>query len=193
MASAFCAALFLAATILAAMGAGQTGTVAALRVTGRLAFLFFWPAYTGGALTALFGPTFKGLKQYGRELGLAFASVMLVHFGLVAWLCRIGHAPGESVFAIFGIAAFWTVLLVIVSIDRLRQALGAWGWWVVRVIGLNYIACAFLIDFTRDPFHGGVKHRVEYLPFAVLAATEPMLWFAAQALRLTRLWRKAPC
>ena len=52
--SAFCAALGLAALVLAALGPGERGTIAALQVTARFSFLLFWLAYAGGAMTALF-------------------------------------------------------------------------------------------------------------------------------------------
>jgi hypothetical protein len=49
--SAFCAALGLAALVLAALGPGERGTIAALQVTARFSFLLFWLAYAGGAMT----------------------------------------------------------------------------------------------------------------------------------------------
>jgi hypothetical protein len=52
--SAFCAALGLAILVTAALGPGEHGTDVALQATARLSFLLFWPAYTAGALTALF-------------------------------------------------------------------------------------------------------------------------------------------
>jgi hypothetical protein len=69
--SAFCAALALTGLVLAALGPGERGTHVALQATARLSFLLFWPAYAGGALTALFGTTFQPLKQRAREFGLA--------------------------------------------------------------------------------------------------------------------------
>jgi hypothetical protein len=92
--SAFCAALGLAALVLAALGPGERGTIAALQVTARFSFLLFWLAYTGGAMTALFGPAFEPFKKRAREFGLAFASAHLVHIALVAWLTYIGKARG---------------------------------------------------------------------------------------------------
>src|ERR1700682_2167708 len=126
--SAFCAALGLAALVLAALGPGERGTIAALQVTARFSFLLFWLAYTGGAMTALFGPAFEPLKRRGREFGLAFASAHLVHLGLVAWVTYIGHAPARGVFLFFGVAVLWTYLLALFSIPRLQKALVSKGW-----------------------------------------------------------------
>jgi hypothetical protein len=97
--------LFLSAIILVARGAGVHGTEAALFATGRVAFLWFWAAYAGGALTTLFGAAFLPLKQRGREFGLAFAAALLVHLALVSWLCWNWRTPPIDVFIRFGTAA----------------------------------------------------------------------------------------
>jgi hypothetical protein len=116
MGSAFCVALGLAATVLAARGAR------AIQATARLSFLLFWAAYSGSGLASLFGPTVLPLKQHAREFDLAFASAQLVHLGLVAWLCVVGDAPGICVLILFGIAALWVYLLALFSIHRLQLA-----------------------------------------------------------------------
>lgn len=130
-------ALGFAALVLEALGSGVHGTTVALQVTARFSFLLFWPAYTAGAITTLFGPTFEPVKRRGREFGLAFASAHLVHLGFVAWLSYIGAAPALGVFLFFGVAALWTNLVALFSIPRLQKALGSKGWWVLRVVGLN--------------------------------------------------------
>ena len=56
MGTAFGANLFLAAIILATHGSGVHGTSVGLDATARVAFLLFWSAYSGGALTTLFRP-----------------------------------------------------------------------------------------------------------------------------------------
>ena len=188
MGSAFGAALVLAAGVLAVLGAGEPGTNAALAATARLSFLLFWAAYAGTALTALFGTTFQPLKQRAREFGLAFAAAHLVHISLVGWLCWIGAAPGVAVFVFFGIALIFTYLLALFSIGNLQQTLGPRWWWLLRTVGMNYIAYAFFVDFMKYPLHGGIKHVVEYLPFAILAVVGPFLRLAAWSLRMRRRW-----
>jgi hypothetical protein len=176
---AFCAALGLAALVLAALGPGERGTDAALQVTARLSFLLFWPAYAAGALTTSFGSAFEPLKRRAREFGLAFATAHLVHVALVDWLTHIGAAPPLGTFVIFGVAVLWTYLLALFSIVRLQQTLGSWGWRFLRVVGLNYIACAFALDFLKYPQFGSFKYLVGYLPFAVLSILGPLLCLAA--------------
>jgi hypothetical protein len=191
MGSAFCAAVALAAGVLVAFGSEERGVHAALAAVARLMFLLFWLAYSGSALASLLGSRFQPLKRRAREFGLAFSSALLVHLGLVAWLCLIGAAPGVGTFVFFGIAAAWVYLLALFSIDGLRQALGPKSWWLLRVVGMNYVAYAFAVDFLKTPLHGGVRHVVEYLPFAVLAVAGPVLQLAALAQRVGRRWRES--
>jgi hypothetical protein len=179
----------LAGLVLAALGAGERGTDVALQLTARFSFVLFWPAYAGGALAALFGLTFRSFKQYSREFGLAFASAHLVHIALVAWLIHIGAAPPVGTFIFFGIAIVWTYLLALFSIGRLQQTLGPKLWWVLRTIGLNYIAYAFAVDFLRFPLFGSFKYLLGYLPFALLSVVGPLLRFAAFVQRTGYLQR----
>ena len=190
MTVAFGAALGVAAFVLALTGTGERGIHAALRATARLGFLLFWPAYAGSALAALFGPTFQKLRQHARELGLAFAAVMTVHLGLIAWLCWIGAAPGLGTFVFFGIGIVWVYLIALFSIGRLQQALGPLGWRVLRTVGMNYIAYAFFVDFLHDPLHGGIASFVSYGPFLVLAVLGPGLRLAALVQRAG--WEPSP-
>jgi len=179
IASAFCAALALAAAVLAALGAGERGTHVALQATARLSFVLFWPAYAAAALAALFGPRFQPLRRRVREFGLAFAAAHLVHLGLVAWLSYIGHAPPRGTFIFLGIATLCTYLLALFSVGRLQRALGASGWWLLRTIGLNFIAFAFAVDFLRLPASASAKYLMGYLPFVLLAVAGPALRVAA--------------
>ena len=191
MGSAFLAALCVASIALGIRGAGERGTDAALAATARVSFLLFWLSYVGSGMAALFGQTFRPLKVRSREFGLAFASAHLVHVGLIAWLCAIGHTPGASLFVFFGIALVWTYLLALFSISRLRKALNPLGWWLLSNVGMNYIAYAFAVDFITYPFDLGVKHVAEYLPFAILAVVGPILRLSPLILRVTR-WPTDP-
>ena len=169
----------LAAAVLTVFGAGERGTHVALQATARLSFVLFWPAYCAAALAALFGPSFQPLQRHVREFGLAFAAAHLVHLGLVAWLSYIGAAPPRGSFIFFGIAALCTYLLVLFSVARLQRALGASGWWLLRIVGLNYIAFAFAVDFLGLPASASAKYLMGYLPFVLLAVVGPVLRLAA--------------
>ena len=171
--------LLLAAIILLALGTDVHGTRIALRATARVSFLWFWAAYAGGALTTLFGGAFLPLKQRGREFGLAFAAALLVHLGLVSWFCWIGEAPAVGVFVFFGTAAVFAYLLAICSFGNLRSTLGLRRWQLLRMIGMNFILCAFLKDFAQSPLPGGIRQVVEYVPFAVMATGAALLRLAA--------------
>ncbi len=177
MAAAFCASLTLAASIVAIFGIDR-GVPIALAATARLAFLMFWPAYAGRALTSLFGNIFSPVRDHAPDLGLAFAGALLAHLGLVAYLCARGHAPGIGTFVIFGGAAGFTYLLAVLSIRRVRQALPQKLWPPIRFVAMNYIALAFLDDFIKLPL-GDWRSIVRYLPFATLAVAGPALKLAA--------------
>jgi hypothetical protein len=179
MLSAFCVAGGIAGLVLATMGLDERSTDVALQVTARFSFLLFWPAYAGGALATLFGPTFEPLKRHGREFGLAFASAHLIHIALVGWLIQIGASPRLGTFVFFGIALLWVYLLALFSIVHLQRMLGPKAWWLLRLIGLNYIAYAFAGDFLRVSPVDSLKDLIGYLPFAVLSILGPALCLAA--------------
>lgn len=191
MGSAFAAATALAAVALAVFGAGEHGTVTALRVTARFSFVLFWLAYTGGGLAALLGPALRPLKRCGRELGLAFAAAHLVHVGLIIWLCWIGAAPVSGVFRFFAPPLACVYILVLFSFPRLQQMLGHTGWRLLRTTAMTYIAYAFATDFLRDPLGRSISHVVEYLPFAALSVAGPILYFVPLLLWLSGRSRKA--
>jgi hypothetical protein len=175
MGAAFIAALALAVIVLAISGADEKGIHAALRATARLSYVFFWPAYTASAITALFGPAFKPLAKLGREFGLAFASAHLVHICLVVWLYRISAEPpvSEQAFFFFGVGIVWTYVLALFSIERLSRLLGPKNWRLLRTAGLEYIAFAFAFDFIV-PVRGDLKHLIAYFPFETLVVAG---WF----------------
>ena len=151
----------------------------ALRSTARWSFLLFWLASVGSALTTLFGSRFGNLAARARDFGLAFASAHLVHLGLVVWLYYAFVGPSEFTLIFFGIAAFWTYLLALLSVKRISAAVQPRTWKILRTIGVEYISLAFLYDFARNPFGGGFIRVVGYLPFLILAAAGPLLRLAA--------------
>jgi hypothetical protein len=173
--TAFVLAFCVAAASMAVWGAQAKGIGAALRMTARFSFLLFWPAYVGGPLVALFGPRFLPIKRRGREFGLAFAAAQLVHAGLVAWLCVIGAAPDVATFVIFGTALAFLYLLALFSVDRIRQRFGTSAWWLLRVVGMNYIALAFTLDFRHGHPLTRVGDLIAYGPFLALSVAGLML------------------
>jgi len=167
MALAFCASVGLALSIIAVFGI-KPGLSFALRATARLAFLLFLPAYVGSPLTSLFGNAFLPLRRHARDFGLAFASAMIAHLGLVTGLCVIGAPPPARTFVVFGLAAVFTYALALLSVRRVRELLPHKSWPPILFVTTNYIALAFIDDFKRfrvSDFYDGIA----YLPFAALA------------------------
>jgi hypothetical protein len=187
--AAFCVALGLAISVVTEFGANGDGFRIALQATARLNFLLFWPAYAGGALTTLFGNVFLPLRNNLRNFGLAFAAALIVHLGLVAFLCASGNAPDAKTFIVFGTAAAFVYLLAFLSIPGMRRMVPDRFGRLIRTLAINYIALAFLKDFVR-PTIGSLheillygtansKAFVMYVPFSVLAILGPMLRLAA--------------
>jgi hypothetical protein len=186
MASGFSVELILAIMVLALFGTADRGTDGALQVTARFSFLLFLPAYCGGALTTLWGPSFEPIRKRGRDFGLTFAAAHLVHLGLVAWLCWIGAAPPRATFVFFGIAAAWLYGLAALSIDRLHRAIGRVVFQWLNLVGLNFIALAFADDFLQFPPQADAEYLLGYLPFVILSVAAPVLRVAASGLKVWR-------
>lgn len=185
MAAAFIVAFVLSVGLVAHFHApGKSLPVnIGLQISARVAFLFFWPAYAGGALTSLFGNVFQPLRRHGRNLGLAFAAALFVHLGFVVSRYVLGPAPSLHTLIVFGPAAVCAYLLALLSINRLRQMLPPSFWPPIRIVAMNYIALVFILDFTGTPIHD-FREAVLYLPFAALALAGPALNLAAWVQKL---------
>jgi hypothetical protein len=190
MGMAFGVSFVLAAAVLAIKGIDEKSIRIALRLTARWSFLLFWVAYAGGAIAALFGPALTLLARRGREFGLAYASALLIHLGLVVWLFLITSRPplsGQS-FVLFFTGIVWTYLLAVLSFGSLAEGLGPSGWRILRITGLNYILFAFASDFVTPLIRHraaqyGVLWLVAYVPFAAMSVAAPLLVLAAAARR----------
>ncbi len=180
MAVAFCATIAITVSAVAIFRTPHMheSLGIALAASARVAFLIFWPAYVGSALTSLFGDRFLALRKHARNLGLAFAAALLVHLGFVARLCAVGHPPPAQVFVVFGTAAISTFFLALLSIGGVRQTMPPALWPFLRTVAMNYIAFAFLIDFAKFPLNN-LRGAALYLPFAALSTVGPLLRLAA--------------
>jgi hypothetical protein len=150
-----------------------------LRATARWSFILFWLGTTGGALTRLFGARFEGLARRARDLSLAYATAHLVHLAIVARILYKQPLPPAAELLVFGIAVFWTYFLAFLSLTSFSSRMGPALWRVIRIIGVEYISLAFLIDFIKNPFDDGFFKALYYLPFQILAIAGPMLRLAA--------------
>jgi hypothetical protein len=187
MAAAFFGTLGLTLTSVAVFYTPHDNLGIALTTSARLAFIFFWPAYVGGTLTFLVGDFFLLLKRHARNFGLAFAAALLVHLGCVVYLCVSGHPPPWTTFVVFGSAAILTYVLALLSIDRVRQAIPPSLWLPIRVIAMNYVALAFILDFAKTSFSSFLQ-VILYVPFATLAIIAPLLKLAAWMLSARLAW-----
>src|SRR5271163_1400776 len=183
MIGAFGGGLALAVAVLAGYGTGPAGLTLGVRVTARWSFLFFWLSYTGGAMAILFGSTFAGLARQARAFGLAFATALQVHIGLVVWLgVVIGQIPLQGgILLFFLIALFCTYLLVLLSFGIGTRNLGRL-WRPLLFLATTFILIAFGRDFLLDAPDQLTQHWlsfVEYVPFALLSLIAIPLRLAA--------------
>ena len=65
--------------------------------------------------------------------------------------------------------------LVVFSIPRLQRAIGANTWRRLRVISLEYISFAFLVDFAFRPLPADAASLLAYLPFVILSVSGTVL------------------
>ncbi len=183
MIGAFGSALALAVAVLAGYGTGPDGLRLAVRLTARWSFLFFWLSYVGSAMAILFGPAFAGLARRARAMGLAFATALQVHIGLVVWLgVVIGQIPLQgSVLWFFLVALFFAYLLALLSFGIGTRNLGHL-WRPLLFLATTYILIAFGLDFVRGALNQKTQHwlyAVEYVPFALLSLIAIPLRLAA--------------
>jgi hypothetical protein len=181
MLGAFVPSMLIGWMTLRVAGTSAPGTVLALQLTARWAYLFFWPTYAGSALVAIFGRRFALIARRGRELGLAFAAAMLPHVALVAWIFYESPTPpmSRAKAVYFSVALVFAYLLALLSIKRVGAKLSPTLNHKIRLIGVEYIALAFLRDFLGVPTHATAMQWMAYLPFIALAVM-------AGLLRLTR-------
>ena len=183
MIGAFGGALAVAAAVLAVYGTGLAGVGQAVRYTARWSFLFFWLSYTGGAMAILFGPAFAGLARRARSLGLAFATALQVHIGLVIWLgVVIGQIPLQGrILGFFLLALFCAYLLALLSFGIGTRYLGRL-WRPLLFLATTYILIAFGRDFVLGALAPNVRYwryAAEYVPFALLSLIAIPLRLAA--------------
>jgi hypothetical protein len=183
MIGAFGGALALAVAVLADYGTGPVGIGQAVRYTARWSFLFFWLSYVGGAMAILFGPAFAGLARRARALGLAFATALQVHIGLVVWLgVAIGQIPLQGgVLLFFLVALSCTYLLALLSFGVGTRNLGRL-WRPLLFLATTYILIAFGADFVPGGLSQKTQHwlyAAEYVPFALLSLIAIPLRLAA--------------
>lgn len=89
----------------------------------------------------------------------------------------VGPTLSTQTFVIFGTAAVFTLLLALLSMNRVRELLPRRFWPPIRFVAINYIAFALLLDFKRFPMND-LRQSVAHLPFAALAILGPTLRLA---------------
>ena len=178
------ACLIPAIVYLVAPGGHKLGI--ALDATARWSFLWFWLASSGRALAATFGARlpFSWIARRVRDFGLAFATAHLVHLALVARLLYVSPTPFyRPALLFFGTGALCIYLVALLSFRPFSTLLEQRSVRIVRRVAVEYISLAFIVDFAKDPLHGGLLMIAAYLPFQILAVAGPVLRIIAAARR----------
>lgn len=166
-------------------GRGMAGIALGAILAARAAFVFFFPAYAGGALARLFPfPLLAAVARYGREAGLAFAGALFVHLAMVLWLFEVSARPpvGDTVIATFGLGAAWAFALTLFSLEPFGAVFASRAGRALRSLGMSYIAALFIYDFVILPLEIGVRrvsHPLQYAPFVLLSLAGPLIRLAA--------------
>jgi hypothetical protein len=184
MAGAFAVGLAIAITVyILAVPERRLGM--ALRDTARWSFLWFCLATYGGALTTLFGSRFQVLARHGRDFGLAFAAAHLTHVALAGWQLYVSPEPFPRLpLIVFSIGVFWIYLIAAVSLSgNLSQWLGPRPWKILRTIGIEYLAFAYVFEFGGRILNGNSANAIHYFPLLAAAGCGPLLRIAASIKR----------
>ena len=94
------------------------------------------------------------------------------------------HLPATNTTGGAQAVAGAAVSLALLSINRLHRAVGHSVWRWLNLVGLNFIALAFAVDFLKFPFHADFKFLLGYLPFDGLVIVGLVLRVAAWGLRV---------
>jgi sulfoxide reductase heme-binding subunit YedZ len=141
------AALFvvaLCAAVLLSLGAGEEGTRAAVRATGRTSLLFFCAAYVAGALRRLWrSPASAWLVRNQRTLLFSLGVSHAAHaVFLVRLFSRYRHF--ELVGAAGGLMGYAVLVALLATSNRAgREWLGERRWGRLHTVGMHYLWFAF--------------------------------------------------
>lgn len=163
----------------------------ALEWTARWSFIWFWLASSSRPLARIVGPRgpLPFLAARVREFGLGFAAAHLAHLALVAWV--LAHSPFPlRTLLFFGSAALVVYLLALLSFGAVASRFDPARVRLVRVLGVEYISLAFLVDFLHDPLHDPGR-ALWYLPFLTLTIAGVLLRLIAFTLKRGDIMRLA--
>lgn len=136
---ATCTALILAliAATLLAMGTGEEGVRAVIRLTARTSVLLFAAAFAARPLRTLWKSSFTAwLRRRRRQVGLSFAVSHLLHLiAIVVLFMRWDASTSAVTVALGGLGYVFILLMAITSNDASVRWLGARRWSLLHTTG----------------------------------------------------------
>jgi DMSO/TMAO reductase YedYZ heme-binding membrane subunit len=180
----------------AAFGALQFGiseeALASLtRHTARVAFLYFFLAFTTSVwLTWQATPLTRWLMRQRRHVGLSFALVHLVHLAALTSLFAVrAETPGLITLVGGGLGYLLLSLLVVTSNRAARIRLGR-GWRVLHLTGCWYLWLIFTQSYLGRLSAGAEPFEV-FVVLSAMALAVPVLRTWAWTRRRGRVPRSA--
>ena len=141
-----------------------------LRVTARVAFVFFLLAYIARPIAQMTGA--RILLYNRRYLGLAMALAHKVHFSaVVTYLTISGEAQDWVVLVFAGLAFVVMWLMALTSNDKSVQVLGRYWRWLHR-FGLHYLWLIFMQTWIGVLVSGDGTAGVSVLYAVMVAARQ---------------------
>ena len=176
---------------IAVVGNLDHGLPAAVAAVARVAFIPFWLSYTGGAWVALGVRRLAFARDHAREFGLAFATAIAIHVGLICWQTMRGQPPAPMTVVIFGTAALLTFLLSAASLPALYERLPRVALAGFRTLATTYVALVYLLDFAIPPHPTRLHYWVAYAAFAALDGIGLAARAVVLLLGVLRPWRRS--
>jgi methionine sulfoxide reductase heme-binding subunit len=163
-------------------GFNATTLFIAVRLTARMSGLLFSMAFTASSFHLLAHNSFsKWMLKNRRYIGVSFASVHLIHLGLIVSLQLIFKAviPSIQLFnTVIGIVAYvFVIAMLFTSFPRFSGKLSKKQWKLLHTVGGYWIWMVFMYTYMQ-------RAKNDYLYLALT------LFFAA--VFLIRLYKKKP-
>jgi hypothetical protein len=154
------------ATLLAVVGAGESGVRAGVRATARSSLLLFLPAFVASSLRRLWvSPISAWMLRNRRQIGVSFAVSHALHGALILWLAlgwpkSFWSNTSLVTIVLGGIGFAFVAALAATSSDRAVAWLGRQRWKRLHRTGVWYLWIVFFASYVPPAF--GQPSRIPY-------------------------------
>ena len=169
LSGAFLPAAAFALLFLEGLGHSDENVRILLRLTARIAFMFWLLVFVARPLQQLFDTeTTRWLLRQRPAFGLALGAIMIVHLAIILYRLQVAEdfsLPFPR--SVGGMAAYALLLgMIVTTFDAPKRAIGPRAWKVLHKTGLYWIGAAFV--FTLLPQNADEFFEPDYIWFTVL-------------------------